>query len=77
MLGFSAAKHNKYSQCWRTKSCSDMSFEIPTNNVPNISDSLISSDETFKGKFYQTLKKVSTNQHLDKIITLLDIPLSL
>ena len=63
---FSAAKQNKYSRCRRTKSCINMSFETLTNNVPNISDSLTSSDETFKGKFYQTIKKVSTSQHLDE-----------
>ena len=66
LLSFSAAKHNKYSQCRRTKSCINMSFETPTDNVPNISDSLISSDETIKGKFYRTMKKVSTTQTLNE-----------
>ena len=54
LLGFSA------------KGCIDMSLEAPTNNVHNISESLISYHETFKGKFYQTMKKVSTTQHLDE-----------
>ena len=66
LLGFGAAEHNKYCKCRRTKSCINMSFETPTNNVPNISGSLISSDETFKGKFYQTMKKVSTTQPLNE-----------
>ena len=43
-----------------------MSFETLMNNVPNISDSLPSLDETLKRKFYQTMKKVSTYQHLDE-----------
>ena len=66
LLSFSVAKRNKYCQCRRTKSCINMSFETPTDNVPNISDSLISSDETIKGKFYRTMKKVSTTQPLNE-----------
>ena len=66
LLSFSVAKRNKYCQCRRTKSCINMSFETPTDNVPNISDTLISSDETIKGKFYRTMKKVSTTQPLNE-----------
>ena len=43
-----------------------MSFETLTNNVTNISGSLTSSDENIKGKFFQTMKKVSTSQQLDE-----------
>ena len=66
LLSFSAAKHYKYSRCRRTESCISMIFETPTNNVSNMSDSLISSDETFKQKFYRTMKKVSISQQLDE-----------
>ena len=59
-----SAKHNKHSGYRRTKSCIDMTFETLTNNVPNISVSLTSSDENLKGKFYETMKKVSTSQQL-------------
>ena len=45
--------------------CVIMSFETLPNNVLNLSDLLVTSDETLKGKFYQTMKKVSTSQHLD------------
>ena len=55
-----------YIQCRRTKKLCYYSFETLPNNVLNLSDSLLSSDETFKGKFYQTMKKVSTSQHLDE-----------
>ena len=64
--GFGFAKHNKYSRYRRTKSCIDLSFETLPNNVPNISESLITSDKNLKGKFYQTMKKVSTSQQLDE-----------
>ena len=60
---FGPAKHNKHSRYRRTKSCIDMTFETLTNKVPNISVSL-SSDENLKGKFYETMKKVSTSQQL-------------
>ena len=65
LYSFGDAKTNKYGQCRRTKSCVNISFETLTNNVPNISNSSPSSDESIKGKFYETMKKISTTQYLD------------
>ena len=62
---FGDAKQNKYGQC-RTKSSVNISFETFTNNIPSTSNSLPSSDETIKGKFYQTMKKISTSQYFDE-----------
>ena len=66
LYSFVDTRRNKYGQCRRTKSCVNISFETPTYIVPNISKSLPSSDETVKGTFYQTMKKISTSQYLDE-----------
>ena len=65
---FGVAKLNHLIPSRRTKSIHDI--DTSSKSVRNISyvstNSITSSEETLRGKFYQTMKKVSTSQQLDE-----------
>ena len=65
---FGGAKLNPLIQSRRTKSIHDI--DTSSKCVRNISyvstNSITSSEEKLRGRFYQTMKKVSTSQQLDE-----------